>query len=346
MNSKPAAVAAIILCGIISTIAINSCRKSASDRRNNSPITFNVPQGFPEPVYNFNNNPLTEEGFALGRKLFHDSRLSAFNDVNCGSCHQQMAAYTTFDHDLGHGTNFQHTTRNVPGIFNMAWHPAFQWDGGVLSLEDQVIACIEAPEKMAESINGLRTKLDTAAEYKRMFLEAFGDESIDMERISKAISQFVVRIVSADSKYDKVKRGAAQFNASEAAGYELFKTNCSSCHQEPLFTDFSYRNIGLPHRPFHDDEGRMKVTGSPDDSLKFKVPSLRNAGLTSYYAHDGRYAGITEVLDHYTSDKEQTPSLDPLLQSKMQLTNLEKFYLMEFLFALSDSALVNDADFR
>ncbi len=146
----------ILICLLITAgiITVNSCRKSSFERfEPPTPISFNVPEGFPQPQYTFQNNPLTEEGFQLGRKLFHDSRLSKNIDVTCGSCHQQHAAYTTFDHDLGHGTNHQHTRRNVPVIFNMVWHSEFEWDGKNTNFEEQAMSCLLASEK-----NGRRNK--------------------------------------------------------------------------------------------------------------------------------------------------------------------------------------------
>lgn len=346
MPSKTPILGAIILMLGSLSLLVNSCRKSGGSIQRTTAISFTVPEGFPEPVYDFSSNPLTQEGFELGRTLFHDNTLAKNYDVTCGSCHQQMAAYTTFDHDLGHGTNHQHTTRNVPGIFNMIWQNEFEWDGRNKSLEQQVLACITAPEKMGETIDEVRARLDTAAGYRELFKNAFGTETISSETLSKALSQFVALIISSNSKYDRVKKGDEQFNASEAAGYTLFKTHCASCHSEPLFTDNSYRNTGLPHRDFHNDAGRMLVTGNPADSLKFKVPSLRNVGITSYYAHDGRFAGISEILDHYTSDKMETPSLDPQVRSAMPLSNLEKFYIQEFLLTLTDSSIVKDTRFE
>lgn len=322
-----------------------ACRKAESEKRTTN-LTFVVPEGFPEPVYDFTANPVTSEGFALGKALFHDNRLSKFRDVSCGSCHQQLAAYTTFDHDLGHGTNFQHTTRNVPAIFNTAWQREFGWDGEKQTLQEQVLACITAPEKMGETAADVIAKLDTSADYPLMFAAAFGKDEINQDKLASALSQFVVMIVSADSRYDKMKRGEARFNANEEAGYELFKSKCVSCHAEPLFTDFSYRSIGLPHRQFHEDAGRMLVTGNTADSLKFKVPPLRNVAITSYYAHDGRFAGVSEVLEHYSSGIDQSARPDPTLQNGIQLTDLERFYIQEFLYTLDDSSLVKDPDFR
>lgn len=329
-----------------SAVLVTACRKSDARRHHTTPLNFTMPQGFPAPAYNFGNNPITEEGFALGRKLFHDSRLSAHIDVTCASCHQQHAAYTTFDHDLGHGTNHQHTRRNVPGIFNMAWQHEFEWDGRNTSLDKQVLACMTAPEKMGEQINTVIDKISQDTAYQRMFADAFGDAIFSGDRMAKALAQFVLMLVSADSKYDRVKNGSQSFNDSEQQGYDIFKSKCSACHAEPLFTDLSYRNNGIGTNPFHTDYGRMEVTGDDTDSLKFKVPSLRNVMLTGYYAHDGRYIAVGQLLDHYSSQIAPQPTLDPLLQNGLPLTALEKFYLEEFLFTLTDSTLIANPKFE
>jgi cytochrome c peroxidase len=337
-----------ILCLIAgASVFINACRKTKFGKYPGpTPITFNTPAGFPSPVYNFSNNPLTEEGFALGRKLFHDNRLAKNADVTCASCHQQHAAYTTFDHDLGHGTNHQHTKRNVPGIFNMAWHHEFEWDGRVTNLPDQSLSCMTAPEKMGEDVNTVIGKLNMDPEYKKMFGEAFGDENISGDRMAKALTQFVAMLVSSDSRYDKMKKGEVQFNTSEENGYQLFKDKCASCHAEPFFTDFSYRNNGLPLNQYHIDYGRFNVTGNPADSMKFKVPSLRNVALTAYYAHDGRFVAISQMLNHYSAGIVQSTTLDPSLKNMIPLSDLEKFYLEEFLFTLNDSSLISNPSFE
>jgi cytochrome c peroxidase len=334
----------IIIAGL--SALVNSCRKRDVIRYNRpDAVEFIVPDGFPEPTYHFENNPLTRQGIALGKRLFHDDRLSLFNDVNCGSCHQQMAGFTQFDHDLGHGTNHQHTTRNPPGIFNMMWQQSFKWDGSVSSLLAMVLSCITAPEKMAETGTGIKLKLDTSATYRKMFGEAFGDENITEERIKNALTQFVATITSADSKFDKVKKGQASFTESELQGYQLFQSKCESCHKEPFFTDFTFRNNGLAVSQFHPDYGRMEFTHNPADSIKFKVPSLRNVAITGYYTHDGRFSSFTEIFDHYSDNIIQSPTLDPLLTNKIPLDNLEKFYLLEFLFTLTDSTMVNNPDY-
>jgi cytochrome c peroxidase len=152
-------------------------------------------------------------------------------------------------------------------------------------------------------------------------------------------------IVSAGSKFDRVKAGQATFNASEQNGYEIFQSKCESCHKEPLFTDLSFRNNGMELNTVHNDFGRMEITGNKNDSLKFKVPSLRNIALSGYYTHDGRFSAFSAVLNHYSDGIVNSPTLDPALANKIPLTDLEKFYLQEFMFTLSDSTLINNPDF-
>lgn len=337
---------AIVMSIAAATLLVNACRKSTHGRfPAPTPMPVPIPLDFPTPVYDFEQYPVTEEGFALGRKLFHENRLSKYLDVTCGSCHQQHAAYTTFDHDLGHGTNHQHTTRNVPVIFNMAWQHEFEWDGRVPSLQEQMLSCLVASEKMDMQEGEAIAMLGGQAEYRELFGKAFGDENISGERIASALAQFVASLVSADSKYDRVKKGDAVFNSSEALGYALFQQHCNSCHAEPLFTDLSYRNNGLTINPYHADYGRMEVTGRREDSLKFKVPTLRNVMLTGYFAHDGRFVAVSEFLNHYSAGIVPSPTLDPLLAGGIPLSNLEKFYLQEFLFTLTDSTLISNPKF-
>lgn len=336
----------VVIAIVCFSALVNSCRKSGG-RRFPAPdrITITLPQGFPEPVYSLENNPVTLQGVTLGRRLFYDSKLSLGIDVTCGSCHQQNAGFTQFDHDLGHGTNHQHTTRNPPGIFNMIWSTSFKWDGSIATLPEMVGSCLTATEKMGDTYPAIVDKLKTESSYRTLFGEAFGDEEITAGRINSALTQFVATIISADSKYDKVKRGEATFNASEQQGYDLFKTKCASCHQEPLFTDFSFRNVGLEVSQFHPDHGRMEFTGNAADSNKFKVPSLRNVGLTGYFTHDGRFPEFTQMIEHYSSGIIQSPGLDPSLQNGIPLSNLEKFYLQEFLYTLTDSSMAHDPKF-
>lgn len=326
-------------------LLVNACKKSGNDNSGPQPLDFEIPAGFPAPQYSFTGNPLTKEGFELGRKLFYDGRLSKDGNFPCASCHQQFAAFATFDHPLSHGFDNQFTLRNAPGLFNMAWLKEMHWDGGITHIEVQPLAPITAPNEMAEDINYVINKLSADEQYRKMFAAAFGDETISSKRILFAITQFVGSMVSATSKYDKVKQGHATFTQTEQNGYTLFQAKCAACHTEPLFTDNSFRNVGLPVDPFINDHGRMRITNKSEDSLKFKVPSLRNVAVTFPYEHDGRFSSITSVLDHYSSGIQNSATLDPLLKNRIPLSNFDKFYLLEFLKTLTDSAFIKDKRF-
>ena len=335
----------ILICFIVTgTILLNSCKKN--NLISAKPIQFVNPPGFPQPTYNFSANPLTEEGFLLGKKLFYDGKLSSTGNVYCGSCHQPVAAFTTFDHDRSHGINGNHTLRNAPGIFNMAWYPYFNQDGNTNSLWKVYENHITHPKEMGETVSNVLNKLQADTAYQRMFRAAFGSEAITSERIYKALDQFVVSLVSANSKYDKVMQAHESFTAAEQSGYTVFQSKCGSCHKGVLFTDFSFRNIGLEVDPALADYGRMRVTNNHSDSLKFRVPSLRNLEFTSYYFHDGRVNFPRNVLKFYETGVNQSPTLDPLLTNGIQLSQTEEDNLVEFLRTLSDSTFLNNPRFR
>lgn len=308
-------------------------------------LHFTVPQGWPQPVYDFKSNPVTEEGFQLGRKLFYDGRLSRDGNFPCASCHQQFAAFATYDHNLSHGFNNNFTKRNAPPLFNLAWQKEFMWDGGINHLDLQPLAPITDTNEMAETLDGVIKKLKADILYRRMFKAAFGDEMINTQRITKALSQFIIMMVSANSKYDRVMRGEDSFNLPQRLGYEIFQKKCAVCHTEPMFTDYNYRNAGLPLDDFLKDFGRMNITRDIADSLKFKVPTLRNAQQTFPYGHDGRFYSLMEVFNFYRNEMVQSPATDSLLRHGMPLSNYEIGQLTAFIYTLTDSSFLNDKRF-
>lgn len=307
-----------------------------------------VPKGWPEPVYKFQNNPLSENGFILGRALFYETLLSRDNTISCGSCHQQFVAFAHADHDLSHGVDGLIGDRNSPGLFNLNWQPNFMWDGGVNHIEVQPLAPITNPVEMDETLPSVITKLKASEKYRLLFKNAFGDENVTTERIFKAMAQFMGMLYSYNSKYDLHIRGekGGTFTEQEATGYSVFKQKCANCHKEPLFSDFSFRNNGLSVNTILQDSGRMRITNDPADRYKFKVPSLRNVYLTAPYMHDGRFTSIDAVLNHYTSGIVSSPTLDPLLQSGIQLSTDEKQQLIAFLKTLSDYKFIFDNRFK
>jgi cytochrome c peroxidase len=310
-----------------------------------TPLKFTVPKGWPKPIYNFKNNPLTVEGFELGKKLFYDERLSKDSTISCASCHQQFSAFATYDHNFSHGYNNTFTTRNAPALQNLAWQKEFMWDGGINHLDVQPITPILAENEMAETLENVIKKLKKDTAYLRMFKAAYGDNAINTQRITRALSQFMVMLISSNSKYDRVKREEDTFNLPEKLGYEIFKQKCVSCHTEPFFTDFTYRNTGITKDATIDDIGRMRITGNNKDSLKFKVPSLRNVDITFPYGHDGRFMTLSNVFEHYRKNMQPIHTTDTLLKNKLYLSNFQIGQLTAFLFTLTDSAFIKNPMF-
>lgn len=298
-----------------------------------------VPEDWPIPVYNFNNNPLTLDGFTLGRYLFYDPILSSDNSISCGSCHQQFAAFSHSGHDVSHGINGLLGTRNAPAIQNVNWLPTFMHDGGINHIEVMPLGPITNPVEMNETMVNVVAKLSASGKYKQLFTKAYGDDMVNSQRIFKAIAQFMGTMYSYNSKYDKVKEGKESFTAQEQAGYNLFVQKCSSCHKEPLFSDFDFRNNGLVT---YVDSGRAHITGNAADRYKFKTPSLRNIEKTAPYMHDGRFYTLDQCLNHYVSGIVNSPTLDPTLVGGISLSTQDKSDIKAFLKTLTDTKFLTD----
>ena len=311
-----------------------------------TPLYLEVPNGWPKPKYDFSKNPLTEEGFQLGRNLFYDPILSRDNTISCQSCHLQNTSFTHIDHDVSHGIEGKIGTRNSMALINLAWSKDFMWDGGVNNLEMQPINPITNPLEMDEKLDNVIAKLQRSEKYKTLFSKAFGDEKVTSQRLLKALAQFTVLLTSSDSKYDKVMRKETHFTEEEEKGYELFKINCASCHKEPLFADDKFENNGLKPDAIFKDGGRIKITKDRRDSLRFKVPTLRNIELTGPYMHDGRIKNLQMVLFHYTEDIYNSPTLSKQLDKKIVLNEEDKDNILLFLKTLTDETFINNPKFK
>lgn len=344
----------ILFCACATAVAfMSACRVDPQipSHKADSPVSnivFNVPEGWPQPVYSYQNNPLTENGFRLGRKLFYEVRLSRDNTISCGSCHQDFAAFAHSAHPLSHGIDGQFGIRNSPALFNLNWHPSLMLDGGVNHIEVQPLAPITNPVEMDETMDGVITKLSADVSYRAMFKDAFGDETINSQRMFRALAQFQGMLVSSNSRYDKYARGqpGGDFSAPELNGLAVFTAKCASCHKPPLFTDFSFRNNGLSVNTALKDSGRAHITGLPVDRYKFKVPSLRNVAVSSPYMHDGRFATLSQCLNHYNTGVKATENLDPALVSGIPLTAQEMQDLISFLGTLTDNTFLRDERFK
>jgi cytochrome c peroxidase len=309
---------------------------------------FYVPKNFPKPVYNFLNNILTEEKVELGKMLFNDPILSKNNTISCSSCHLSYTAFAHTDHPLSHGIENKIGTRNAPSLTNLAWSKNFMWDGAIHNLDAQALAPISNHLEMDETIVNVVFKLQSSKKYKQQFYKAFKDSTVTGEHTLKAISQFLITLVSANSKYDKVtrKEKGFYFTESEKMGYELFKKNCNSCHTEPLFTNNNFENNGLEVDTTLTDLGRMKITNDAADSLKFKVPSLRNCEVTYPYMHDGRLNNLQMVLFHYSNDIHQSKTIAIQLKNNIILSEKDKNNMIAFLKTLTDEAFLRNEKLR
>lgn len=335
-----------IVTGIVAfaSYLLESCRKKY-ELDHSLLLQQVIPDGFPQPLYRFEDNPLTVDGFELGRKLFYDGNLSLDGHFPCASCHQQIAAFGTYQHDRSHGYGGSHTLRNAPVLFNLAWEKSLHWDGEFNSLIDEAVHPITTHIEMAETFQGVIDRLQKDPDYQERFRKVFQSQVIRPEYILKALAQFTGYMTSSDSKYDRYKKGTATYSMQEENGYQLFKTKCSTCHPEPMFTDYSFRNIGLPIDSFLFDYGRMMVTGKKEDSLKFKVPTLRNVYISENYMHDGRFNTLAQCLNHYRNNVRQSPTLDPLLINGIQMSNQDALDIAVFLRTLTDSAFISDPRF-
>jgi cytochrome c peroxidase len=311
---------------------------------------FAVPANFPNPVYDFAKNPITQDGFLLGKELFYDGDLSRDGTISCAECHSQPYAFTHHGHDVSHGIDNLKGIRNAPPIQNMAFQKEFFWDGGVFDLDLFSIAPIENPVEMDEKLGDVLEKLRKKEKYATLFQKAYGTKDVTTERFLKALSQFMNSMVSANSRYDKYvrKESGGTLTEEELAGMAIFKQKCVSCHSGELFTDQSYRNNGLAVYTI-EDTGRARITQNEKDNYKFKVPSLRNVELTAPYMHDGRFYTLEAVLRHYNESVLDVPILDPSLKNAQKLgiqtTADEQAKLIAFLKTLTDDEFLKNKKF-
>lgn len=324
-----------------------ACRREVAEEKtaiDNPEIQLYIPRGFPsfnEAVYR---NPPTQYGVELGKKLFHEKKLSGNNTISCGSCHQQAHAFTD-KQEQAIGIYDRVGLRNTPPIQNLAFIKHYNWDGNKRELEKQPLVPIITHEEMNSSILEVIRKLQTDEDYPILFQKTFGDREITPDRIYKSISQYEYTLISANSKYDRVRQNQGeQFSESEAWGYRLFNSKCANCHSGELFTDQSFRNVGFPLNPSTDEAGRARVTGNSADYMSFRVPSLRNIAYTAPYGSFGQFKTLQAVLDYFDKGVLHSDNLDPILKengSRIPMTPQEKAAIISFLYTLSDESFVN-----
>ncbi|ALJ05505.1 cytochrome C peroxidase [Pseudalgibacter alginicilyticus] len=310
----------------------------------NPEITLNIPIDFPELNNSVRTNPPTKYGVELGEKLFFEKKLSANNTISCSSCHIQANAFADH-HAKSIGIEGRIGLRNAPPIQNLAFMQVYNWDGNKRQLENQPLVPIITHEEMDSSILEVINKLEKDESYIDLFNKAFNGEGITAGGIYNSMAQYEYTLISANSKYDKVKRNEGEsFTQEEAQGYQIFQDKCISCHSTELFTDQSFRNIGFPLNPDNEEAGRARVTGLVEDYMSFRVPTLRNIEFTAPYGSFGQFATLKEVLDYFDYGVLDSDNLDPFLKendNKITLTETEKAHLISFMKTLSDTEFVD-----
>lgn len=306
------------------------------------------------PVLNSDNTPannsVTDEGALLGRVLFYDKKLSANYTVSCASCHQQDHGFSDPD---AFSTGFEggQTGRNSMGLTNARFYErgSFFWDERAATLEDQVLRPIQDPTEMGLTLEELVSRVSSYTYYEQLFVDAFGDAEVTSQRISLVLAQFVRSIVSNQSKYDIGEAtNFANFTAEERLGQQLFNgtARCSACHVGPNFVGIRVENNGLENPII--DPGVGGVSGVPPEVGTFKMPSLRNIEHTAPYMHDGRFATLADVVEHYNSGVVANNNLGPPLRNpdgtarRLNLTQAEKNALVAFLLTLTDDTIATD----
>jgi cytochrome c peroxidase len=311
-------------------------------------VPAHLATAIPAPAH----NPLSADGIALGRTLFYDKGLSANGQVSCGTCHQQERAFSDGMALSQAGVSGGKLKRHAPALINLAWMDGLFWDGGAKNLEAVSLGPLTHADEMGQDVKALLLYLRQHPSYPAQFHKAFGTDSITTPLVLRALAQFQRTLISADSRYDRYVRKApgGELSSMELQGMALFQQHCASCHTTNFFTDNRYHNNGLDSTYPDDHErlahGRGRITGLPQDIGKYKTPTLRNIALTAPYMHDGRFGTLQEVLQHYTSRIQPSPTLAPQLQKGdkpgIALSTEEQQQLIAFLHTLTDEAFVRN----
>lgn len=346
---------------------INPCGKPTA-------YALNIPaQGYPDPILPLD-NPLTKEGVMLGRMLFYDKILSIDQTISCASCHTQEHAFTD-GKAFSTGVRGQIGKRSSMPLFNLMWQSKFFWDGRAQDVRHQVLMPIQDKVEMDETLEGVVKKVGASSLYIEQFCKAFGSKEVNSEKIAKALEQFMLSIISVDSKFEKWRRGEATFTTLETHGLQVFTKelydvskldtaqippapgtlvggDCFHCHGsggDYNFSNFLFKNNGLDANPA--DSGRAMVTKSPFDFGLFKTPSLKNISVSGPYMHDGRFQTLEQVIEHYNKPNPNSPNLDPgsigkSSQIGLRLRQYEKNALVAFLKTLVDSTYLNNPEYK
>jgi cytochrome c peroxidase len=350
--------------GFCLLLIFNSCNKNNDPdipEYQPTPYTIEIPFGFPTQLNIPDDNSMTVEGVELGRYLFYDTRIAGKADegkyMACASCHIQENAFVIgLPRPHPFGIDSIPTHHGMLPLINLVWNPGqYGWNGSVRSIEDDVLVVINDPTEFNSNYEAVESAIENIPGYPELFKKAFGTKEVTVDRIAKAIAQFVRTLISADSKFDRYLRGEVQLSASELNGFVLFTTeegaDCFHCHGgsgNPMFTTHLFYNNGKD-TVFTDPADRYSVTGDPMDHGAYKASTLRNIEFTAPYMHDGRFNTLAEVIEFYSHQLQWSPYIDPLMHhiatGGTQLTSSEKVDLKAFLLTLSDTSFITNPAF-
>jgi cytochrome c peroxidase len=252
----------------------------------------------------------------LGRWLFFDKRLSADATVACATCHRPENAFSE-PTPVSTGIRGQKGGRKAPTFLNGAWplFPVFFWDGRAASLQEQAKGPIANPIEMGNTHEKCAGAIGAIAGYKPAFKDAFGDETVTIDRIAEAIAAYEATRLSGNSKYDRFDAGANDaLDEKENQGRALFfgKAQCNQCHFGWNFTDSQFHNIGVgwdQKAKKLADLGRAAISKKKEDEGAFKTPTLRDVSKHAPYMHDGSIPTLRDVVEHYNHGGNANPNL-------------------------------------
>jgi cytochrome c peroxidase len=309
-----------------------------------SPYILDLPAHFPEPEIP-EDNALTQKRVELGKALFYDKRLSRDNSLSCGSCHFQEFAFTD-QLPKSIGINGRTGIRNAPTLANVAYRNRLMMDGGVPTLELQIMAPLHDPNEFDFNILEAGQRLNQDDRLRQLSLDAYNRE-IDPYVIIRAIASFERTIISGNAAWDRYLNGDVSALSEQAKrGEALFfseRTSCGSCHAGVNLSDERYHNVGL--YTLYSDEGRARITMSDSDQGKFKTPSLRNIALTAPYMHDGSLETLRDVLLFFNSGGDHHPGKDKRIR-QLNLNEEEIEDLVAFLEALTDNEFIFNPEYQ
>lgn len=327
---------------IVCMVLIYSCQQEEPIIEHDN-YSLQLPLHFPKPIFP-DDNQLTKSRVLLGKMLFYEKLFAADSSISCASCHKQEKAFADIV-KTSPGSENAPGTRNSPSLANVLFQPYMLREGGVPTIEMQVLVPIQEHNEFNNNILLIVDKLKDKEPYKSLSIKAY-NRPMDSYVLTRALASFERTLISSQSAYDNYLKGdKAALSIDAIKGMNLFfdSLNCGKCHSGALLTNFGFENNGLYQN--YIDVGRARFTKDKNDEGKFKIPSLRNVALTPPYMFDGSLATLQDVLDHYSAGGKNHPNKNDFIKP-FSLSDEQKKQIITFLESLTDYVFVNDLKFK